>query len=184
LAEATDQVRKKWGWFLFLGLLQIVAGTVAVGFAFSATFVSVVTLGFVLLFAAGAQIAAACLARSWSGFSLFLLLGILYAVAGFLTIQHPLLAAESLTLMLSAALMIAGVFRVIASVADRFPSWGWVLVNGVVTALLGVLIWQQWPVSGLWVIGVYVGVDLIMNGITWSALAVGARNAVTALTGV
>jgi uncharacterized membrane protein HdeD (DUF308 family) len=183
LAQAADDVRKNWGWFVFLGALQIVAGAVALSYAFSATVVSVTTLGFVLLFAAGAQTAAAILARSWRGFFLFLLLGILYAVSGFLMIQRPLFAAESLTLMLSAVLMVAGVYRAIAAMVYRFPSWGWVLLNGIVTTLLGVFILEQWPVSGLWVIGVYVGADLIMNGVTWSALAIGARRGVAALTG-
>jgi uncharacterized membrane protein HdeD (DUF308 family) len=68
------------------------------------------------------------------------------------------------------------VFRIIVALLERFPSWGWVLANGVITALLGVAIWQQWPASGLWVLGTLVGIDLIVNGVTWSALAAGVRN--------
>ena len=58
---------------------------------------------------------------------------------------------------------------------ERFPSWGWMLCNGIVTALLSIAICQQWPASGLWVLGMFVGVDLIMNGVTWSVLAVSVR---------
>jgi uncharacterized membrane protein HdeD (DUF308 family) len=182
LTEAADRVRRFWGWFLFLGILQIVAGTVAVGFAFSATLVSVVTLGVLLLISAGGQIVASVLARDWGGFFLFLLLGVLYAVAGIMMIRQPLVAAESLTLMLAAAFLIGGMFRVIVALIERFPSWGWVLFNGVVTVILGVLIWRQWPSSGLWVLGMFVGIDLIMNGVTWSVLAVGARKGLAQLT--
>jgi uncharacterized membrane protein HdeD (DUF308 family) len=182
LTKEAKDIRKNWGWFLALGIVQILAGMLAVGFAFSATLASVVTLGVLLLIAAGAQMAAAIWARDWSGFFLFLLVGILYAIAGFLTLQHPLLAAEGLTLMLAAAFLVGGVFRIVVAVAERFPYWGWVLCNGIITALLGIAIWQQWPASGLWVLGMFVGIDLIVNGVTWSFLAVGVRNGLARLT--
>ena len=114
---------------------------------------------------------AAVWARDWSGFFLFLLIGVLYAVAGFFTLQQPILAAESLTLMLAAAFVVGGVIRIIVALVERFPSWGWVLANGILTVLLGIAIWLQWPSSGLWVIGMFVGIDLIVNGTTWLMLA-------------
>ena len=181
--EEVNRIRQNWGWFLALGIVQIVAGTLAVGFAFSATVASVATLGILLLIAAGAQTGAAIWARDWSGFFLFLLVGILYAVAGILSLQHPVLAAEGLTLMLAAAFLAGGVFRIIVALAERFPSWGWVLCNGIITTLLGIAIWQQWPGSSLWVLGTFVGIDLIVNGVTWSVLAVGVRQGITRLTG-
>ena len=183
LTEEANRIRKNWSWFLALGIVQIVAGTLAVGFAFSATLASVVMLGILLLIAAGSQTAAAIWARDWSGFFLFLLVGVLYAVAGFLSLQHPLLAAEGLTLMLAAAFLVGGVFRIIVALVERFSSWGWVLCNGLITVLLGIAIWQQWPGSGLWVLGTFVGIDLIVNGVTWSVLAVGVRQGITQLTG-
>jgi uncharacterized membrane protein HdeD (DUF308 family) len=183
LTEAANSMRTNWGWFLALGIVQIVAGMLAVSFAFSATVASVVTLGVLLLVAGGAQVGAAIWARDWSGFFLFLLVGVLYAVAGFFTLQQPVLAAESLTLMLAAAFVVGGVFRIIVALVERFASWGWVLANGTITVLLGIAIWQQWPASGLWVIGMLVGIDLIVNGVTWSALAVVVRNGLARLTG-
>ncbi len=175
LTEEAKGIRKDWGWFLALGIVQIVAGMLAVTFAFSATLASVAMLGILLLIAAGAQTGAAIWARDWSGFFLFVLIGVLYAVAGFLMLLYPLAAAEGLTLMLAAALMVGGTFRIIFAVMERFPSWGWMLCNGIVTALLSIAICQQWPASGLWVLGMFVGVDLIMNGVTWSVLAVSVR---------
>ena len=183
LTEEATRIRKNWGWFLALGILQIIAGTFAMGFAFSATLASIVMLGVLLLIAGGAQMSAAVLARDWSGFFLFLLLGTLYAVAGFLTLQHPLAAAEGLTLMLAAGYLVGGTFRIIFALVERFPSWGWVLINGVITTLLGFAIWQQWPESGLWVLGLFVGIDLVVNGVTWSVLAIGVRNGLARLTG-
>ena len=175
LTDELIGIRKNWGWFLALGIVQIIAGTLAVGFAFSATLASVVTLGVLLLIAAAAQMAAAILAREWDGFFLFLLLAFLYGVAGFLTLRHPLLAAEGLTLMLAALLLVVGLFRIAVALIHHIPSWGWLLLNGVVTVLLGLAIWQQWPESGLWAVGMLVGIELIVNGVTWSVLAVGVR---------
>ena len=183
LTEEANSIRKSWGWFLALGIVQIVAGMLAVSFAFSATVASVVTLGILLLVAAGAQMGAAVWARDWSGFFLFLLVGVLYAVAGFFTLQQPVLAAESLTLMLAAAFVVGGVFRIIVALLERFPSWGWVLANGALAVLLGIAIWQQWPASGLWVLGLFVGVELVVNGLTWLMLAVGVRSGLARLTG-
>jgi uncharacterized membrane protein HdeD (DUF308 family) len=183
LTEEANRVRTNWGWLLALGIVQIVAGMLAVSFAFTATLASVVTLGILLLIAAGGQMVAAILARDWGGFFLFLLLGGLYAVTGFLMLQHPLLAAEGLTLMLAAAFLVGGMFRIVIALVERFPSWGWVLFNGIVTVLLGIAIWQQWPESGLWVLGLFVGIDFIMSGVTWSVLAVGVRSGLARLTG-
>jgi uncharacterized membrane protein HdeD (DUF308 family) len=150
-------------------------GVLAVSFTFSSTLASVVTLGILLLIAAAAQLAAAIWTRDWGGFFLYVLVGILYAVAGFLTIQQPLLAAGTLTLMLAAAFLVGGMFRIVVAAVERFPAWEWVFVNGIVTVLLGILIWRQWPASGLWVLGMFVGIDLIVNGINWSIVAIAVR---------
>jgi uncharacterized membrane protein HdeD (DUF308 family) len=183
LPEEADNVRKNWGWLLAVGIVQIVAGMLAVFFTFTATLATVVTIGILLLVAAGTQLAAAVLARDWGGFFLFLLLGVLYAVAGVLMVQHPLLAAVGLTLMLAATFLVAGTFRIIISYVERFSSWGWVLCNGVITVLLGLAIWQQLPESGMWVLGLFVGIDLIVNGVTWSVLAVDVRRSLTLISG-
>jgi uncharacterized membrane protein HdeD (DUF308 family) len=183
LKEEANSIRTNWGWFVAFGIVMILAGTLAVGFAFSSTLASVVTLGVLLLIAAGAQTAAAIWARSWGGFFLYLLLGVLYAVSGFLMIQHPLIAAESLTILLAAAFLVGGVYRMVVAVVERFPGWGWVLFNGVITLLLGVAIWQQWPASSFWLIGTFVGIDLIVNGATWAVLAVVVHKGLAQLTG-
>ena len=78
--------------------------------------------------------------------------------------------------MLAAAFMVGGVFRIVAALVDRFLGWQWTLCNGIVTLLLGLLIWQQWPESGLWVLGLFAGIDLVFNGVTWTVLALAARN--------
>jgi uncharacterized membrane protein HdeD (DUF308 family) len=173
--EGANRIRKNWGWFLAFGLVQIGAGVLAISFTFSATLASVVVLGTLFLVAAGAQLVVAVSALGRRGSLLFLLLSVLYGIAGLLTLRHPLLAAEGLTLMLAAAFLVGGAFRIVAALVERFPGWGWVLTNGIVTFLMGLLIWEQWPESGLWVLGMFVGIDLVINGMTWAMLAVDVR---------
>ena len=62
-------------------------------------------------------------------------------------------------------------FRIVGSLVERFPHWGWIFAGGVLNLVLGLMIWQQWPVSGFWVIGLFVGIDMIFNGWTWIMLA-------------
>jgi uncharacterized membrane protein HdeD (DUF308 family) len=85
--------------------------------------------------------------------------------------------------MLAALFLVVGMFRISVALVDHFPSWGWLLFNGVVAVLLGLAIWQQWPESGLWVVGMLVGIELIVNGVTWSVLAVGVRKGSAQLIG-
>jgi uncharacterized membrane protein HdeD (DUF308 family) len=180
-SEEAKAVRRNFGWFLMFGIVQVVVGIVAISFAYSATLASVLMLGIVLCVGAGAQLAAAIFARDWKGFFLFLLLGILYAVVGMLTVSHPLVAAEALTLMLATVFLIAGAFRIAVALGYRFPSWGWVALNGGLTVVLGILIAAGWPESSIWVIGMFVGIELVVNGATWTVLAIGGRQAMKPL---
>ncbi len=130
------------------------------------------TLGVLLLAAAAAQIAAAMLTRDWIAFSLFLLLAVLNAVVGFLALRQSPPGGEGLSLVLLAGYPIGSIFRITIASVQGFPSWGWVRLNGVVTMLLGVAVWGPWPESGLWALGLLIGIDLIVNGAIWSVLAV------------
>ena len=176
LTREMTGIAKNWGWFLVLGMIQIIAGTIAVGFGCNTTFSSAVILGVVLLIAGGVQITAAYLALEWDGFYLFLLLGIVYGVAGCLMFQRPLIAANGLPDSLGALFFLVGLFRIAVALVDHLLLRGWVLFNGVVTAALGLAIWRQSPESGLWALGMLVGIELIVNGATWAAMAVGTRH--------
>ena len=57
------------------------------------------------------------------------------------------------------------------ALVDRFPGWGYVLTNGVITLVLGIMLWRQWPEDSLWVIGLFLGIDLFVSGCTWAMLA-------------
>jgi uncharacterized membrane protein HdeD (DUF308 family) len=177
LLEELQALRSHRGWFLALGILMVVLGTIAIGWACTATITvaAVWLFGFFLLAAGITEILGSFWAGRWSGMLIHLMLGIVYAIAGIVMIDQPLDTAIQLTLIIAIFLIISGIFRIVFALVERFSGWGWVAMNGVVALILGMLIYKQWPASGLWVIGLYVGIDLIFNGWAWIMLAMGLR---------
>ena len=96
---------------------------------------------------------------------------VLFGVIGILILWRPLVTAEILTLLMGAFFLVAGLFQLITPFVISLPDWGWHTLNGLITLLLGILVLAQWPVSGLWVIGLFVGIELVFYGIAWIALA-------------
>jgi uncharacterized membrane protein HdeD (DUF308 family) len=176
LRHELEAIRGNWGWLLALGIVLVVVGTGAVAAPWVASLASAVAFGVLLLMGGTAQLVGAFWTRDWSGFFLSLLIGILYVVVGVLFLRDPGDALLAMTLLLACALMVGGLFRIIGSLMFQFPHWGWVLIGGIINLVLGILIWQQWPVSGLWVIGLFVGIDLIFTGWTWVMLALAIKN--------
>ena len=170
-------LRDQWWCFLVLGAALVIMGAVAVSSSFFATAAFVVFFGFLTLAAGVIQIISSFWAGRWSGMLLHLLIGVLYVVVGLMVIDAPVESAIALTLVIAAFLIMGGIFRIVAALTQQFSGWGWVLLNGVVTLLLGVLIYRQWPASGFWVIGLFVGIEMIFNGWAWIMLALGLRTA-------
>ena len=90
-------------------------------------------------------------------------------------VTRPVISAEALTIFMSLFFLIGGLFQLIAPIAVAQPGWGWQAADGIVTIILGALIIAEWPVSRLWVIGLFVGIDLIFYGCAWIAFALGLR---------
>jgi uncharacterized membrane protein HdeD (DUF308 family) len=164
--DTVSAVQRNWGWFLVLGIVEILLGTVAIGASVYATIVTVVFFGWLLLAGGVLSVIHAFWRKQWKGFFLDLATGVLYVVAGFLMVANPTAAAVSLTLLIAMFLLMGGIFRIIVALSGHLEHWGWVMLNGLITAGLGILIWRQWPVSGLWVIGLFVGIEMIFYG--WS----------------
>lgn len=175
LLEGLQALRGNWSWFLALGVVLIVLGIMALGAPLVMTLTTVMLFGVFLVVGGGAEILSSFWARQWSGFFLHIFSGVLHGVVGVIMIDRPDLTAAGFTLMLAVFLMVGGLVRIIVAVVHRFPQWGWVLLNGIVTLLLGILIWRNWPEASFWVIGTFVGVDLVFNGWSWVMLAVAAR---------
>ena len=133
--------------------------------------IAMVTSGFIEIFYGVSM-------RSWSQFFLWVLLGALYVVGGVAVFANPMLAAGVLTLVLGSGLVASGLLRIfLAFKLPRDASSIMVGLSGVVTLLLGGIIVAQWPISSLWVIGTFLGVDLIFAGAAWIGVGLTARSA-------
>lgn len=169
---AIGELRHRWGWFVALGVVLVLLGTVGLLNMLVATVASVYTVAILMLVGAGTQIAHAFSVKSWSAFLVWVLGGIVYAIAGFAALIDPLMASAILTLFLAAALIVSGVMRAYVGFQTRpAPKWGWVVLSGVVTFLAGLVIAMGWPVNSLWVLGMFLALDLLFQG--WAMIAFG-----------
>lgn len=165
--EATP-LRQRWGWMVAFGVLLTLAGFVALGSVLTATVASVLVVGAAMIVAGVGEIAHGIAMRSWKRFFLWVLLGVLYVVAGFIVFEQPMLAAGIFTLILGVGLFVSGLVRIF--LAFNLPKDSprlFVGLSGLITFLLGLMILAQWPFSSLWGIGAFLGVDLVFAGATW-----------------
>ncbi|MBB3772093.1 uncharacterized membrane protein HdeD (DUF308 family) [Angulomicrobium tetraedrale] len=179
LAGHLKELRAKWGWFVALGIVMILAGLIALGSSYTlviGTLISVYYIGAMMIVGGVAQIFHAFGMKGWGGFFFWLLDGILYLAAGVLAFTQPDLAATVLTLLLGIALIIGGLFRAIAAFQMRpAPGWGWILFSAIIAIILGVEITVQWPINSLWILGLFLGIDLLFNGFTVLMFGLGLK---------
>ena len=178
-ASGLEPLRAKSGWIVALGIVYVIAGFVALGSVVFATVATVFVVGIMMLIAGAAEVINAFQIKTWGKFLLWLLLGVLYIVAGFVTFENPLLAAAVLTLLLGFSLVASGIMRIVLafSMKEGTP-WLWVALSGVITLLLGVVILVHWPVSGLYILGLFLGIDLVIAGASWIGIGFGLRRRV------
>jgi uncharacterized membrane protein HdeD (DUF308 family) len=175
LMVGIERISHKWGWFLALGILLMIVGVIAIASSVATTVFSILFLGILLIIGGAMQMIHSFEIREWGGFLLHLLGGILTTVVGMLAVSAPAAGALAITLMIAVYLLVGGLFRVISAIAAHFPAHGLVALSGLISFLLGMMLWAQWPVSGLWFIGMCVGIDLIFHGASWIAFALAAR---------
>lgn len=174
-ASVLNEFRARWGWFMTMGVFLIVCGTFALTWSFAAALVTAVIFGWLLIFAGVVQTMHAFVRRRWGGIALDVLIGVLYIVVGFMTVAEPAATAITLTLLIAVLLIIGGISRIVLAIAEPLPHRGWVLLNGLITLALGIMIWRQWPLSGLWVIGTFIGIEMILSGWSFVMLSLAAR---------
>jgi uncharacterized membrane protein HdeD (DUF308 family) len=175
LRHGLSALRGNWLWFVVLGCVLVALGIIALGSVVIASLAAAVAIGILLLLAGVGEVIGAFWCRGWSGFFLELLSGVLSIVVGLLFLRAPLNALAALTLLIACFLMVGGIFKIVAALSYRFAAWGWSLASGIIDVILGVMIWQEWPASALWVIGLFVGINLLFRGINWIALGLALR---------
>lgn len=176
ISDQMPQVRTKWGWFVALGVLVLALGIIAAGNLMVATAASVLFVGTLMIVAGVIEIVHAFGVKSWGTFFWWLLSGILYVVAGYLAFTNPLLTTAVLTLFLAISLIASGVLRIwVGFTSKELEGWGWVVFSGFITVLAGLVIAAGWPVNSLFILGIFLAVDLIVQGITYIAFGLGLR---------
>ncbi|MEF3367996.1 HdeD family acid-resistance protein [Methylocystis sp. 9N] len=169
-------LRRKWGWLVALGVLLLIGGVVALYDVTTATLVTVFYVGAAMLVCGALEVITAFQIRPWPRALLLGAVGLLTIGAGFLAFRDPLLAAVSITGFLGFALIIAGAFRLVLAFHIReVGPWLLVALSGLVSIVLGGLIVSQWPVSGLYVLGLFLAVNLIFEGISWITVGLSAK---------
>lgn len=176
-SDAIDQTHKMWGWYLALGIAMIALGVYALIYGTAATLASIVVLGAVCLTAGIVKLLTAFQARGAGHVFLVLLFGALDIIVGWMLMQHAVAGALVVTLLLATLFIFEGIYGFIAALWLQFPQYGWVAFSGVVSVVLGILLWAAWPISAAWFIGFAVGVNLIFAGVTWSGLALQLKSA-------
>jgi uncharacterized membrane protein HdeD (DUF308 family) len=156
---------------------MVLAGLVVLGHVLLATVISVIFLGWLAVLGGLAGVVASLFHLGKPGFWPTLLGGALALVVGIAFLRRPGLTAAALTLLLGTALLLGGVARVVGGIGEHHEGRVWIIVNGVITLLLGLLIVGGWPGSTLWVLGTFLGVDLIVEGVTSILLGSSLRRA-------
>lgn len=176
-APALEAFRKHWVWFFAVGLTLIALGILAISYSYFASIISIFVLGSLLVIGGVIVIMDTFQAKSSRGSGSFthLLIGILYFAAGILLIRGPIVGAMSLTLLLAIFYIFVGMLRTVYALSLTVPRKGWHIFNGMISLLIGILILAEWPASGMFIIGLFVGVDLLLCGFIYVLIGLSVR---------
>ncbi|WOC16682.1 HdeD family acid-resistance protein [Pseudochrobactrum sp. MP213Fo] len=170
--QAISSLSHKWGWFIVLGIAMLMLGGIAFGNLVFATVASVYYVGIIILVAGLVEIIHAFSVQTWKSFFFWMLSGLFYAAAGILTFMNPFLASSIFTLMIAIALVGSGLFRMWVAFQSRsVKGWGWLFAGGLISVLAGIVIAIGWPVNSLWILGMFLAIDLVFQG--WAMIALG-----------
>ena len=166
-------------WLTMIAILMIILGIIAIIFPFFATITSTLVFGWIFIFAGIAQIVYAFQSKGAGRVAWKLILGLLYLLAGIFVLTDPLQGALAFTLVLGVTMFVQGIIQVSLAFQMRriSPSWGWMLVSGIAGIIFGIFIWSNFPSSAVWLIGTWVGINLVFDGMWMLTLHSGQPHA-------
>ncbi len=174
--EWMNKANKNAGLILVLGIVAVIAGFLSLMWPWLSGLGIAIAIGFMFLLGGIARLAGAFCAGSFGRGTLVFIGGALTLVAGVILIGRPGLGLATLTFMLGAFLMIDGVFSFVLAFQMRPDrGWGGVLLNAILSFLLGILLLVEWPLSGLWAIGTLFGIHMMFTGFTMISIGSAAR---------
>lgn len=174
----TAHCRGKWGWIVALGVLFMLGGVFALFNTLAATFVAIVYIAAAMVVAGAWEVVTAFQIRPWGRALLWGAVGAFTIFAGIAAARFPFLAAVSLTALIGALLVTGGALKFVLAYQLRDLSrWELIALAGGLSFLLGLLILAEWPASGLYVLGLFLGVNLLFEGVGWVAMGLAAKPA-------
>ena len=169
-------VTRKWGWFVALGIGLIAAGLFAFADVVAFTLISVIFIGASFLVGGIFQVIHAFMTKGWGAFTLNLFIGVVTIAGGFLIMNEPVQGSVVITLFLAASLIVGGILRIVILLRHREVQYWWLmLIGGLISIALGVMLYASLPWSGLWLLGTLVGIELIVQGVTWLQFGLALR---------
>jgi len=176
----SDIVRHASTWSILFGVSLIILGMLAVGSPAIAAVAVNAIIAWLIVLAGVVHLALAFHTRAAGSVVWKLLVGIAYVFFGIYLIAHPALGVVSLTLVLASLFLVEGIFEIALFFQMRSVGGStWILTDGIITLLLGLMIYLQWPSSSAWAIGVLVGVSMIISGVTRVMLSLAVRKVTT-----
>ena len=170
------KLNRNWGWILGFGFLFLVLGCVGLSMVVGLTLVSMFFFGALLAIAGISHLIDVFQHKDWQGMMWQALIAVLYIIGACIVFYDPFLASTLITGMLAGVLIVIGVTRIIMAVQLKAaPGWGWLFFAGIAAIILGILIIAQWPLSGLWVIGMFIAIEMIITGWTYIFIALALR---------
>jgi len=177
-----EEAKRNSSLLIFLGIMTVIFGVVAVASPLITGVAVAVFVGFLLLASGVTQVVHALKSRQWGTGFWGTVIGLLGVAAGLLMIFRPMVGLLTMTMLIAIYFLVDGISEIIAAFKIKpDQGWGWVLFNGIIAVLLGLMIWRQWPVSGEWAIGLLVGIHILMSGWTMIILGTGARRVAGAI---
>ena len=171
--ELLERIKQNTGMVITLGVILLIVGTAAMFSPLVAGLSIAITVGILLILGGISQLFFAFKAGSFGKGIWIFILGLLTVIIGIAMISQPKAALATLTLFLAAYFIVEGIFEIIGAFQIKpIKGWGWTLFSGIISLLLGMMIWNQLPLSGAWAIGILVGIKLIFSG--WMLIALGS----------
>jgi len=168
--------RTGWGWFVALGVVMILLGVFAWFDVVAVTLAGTIFIGAALLVGGVLQAVHAFMDRSWGGFVLQVVAGVLYAIAGLLIMAEPVRGAVVVTIMLAVVMIVAGIARIVMALRHwHMGGSGLLLLGGLISAIVGIALYFTLPWSGLWVLGTLIAIELIFHGAAWFEFGLALR---------
>jgi len=174
--SAAGEIKKSAGMLTFFGILMVILGFLAIGSPFVVGQVVAIYVGVMLLVGGILRVIFAFKAKSLGAGVWAILIGFLTVFAGLVMVSNPLMTLGVMTLILAVYFLVEGIIQIIYAFKIKPEiGWAWALFGGIMSLILGLIIWRQYPVSGTWAIGILFGIHLMFSGFAMLGIGSAAR---------